>query len=127
MTNEKKTILIAEDSEPMRIIIKRILQKDFPQFQIESFEDGTSLESRLNKEINDVALVVTDNRMPGITGFEIIKKYAKKLEYSGVKFILCYLGDEKIGKIAIENGAFDYILKMEMIKYSKIVKKALNL
>jgi len=127
MKKEKKIILIADDSKEIRELANMILQEDFPQFHVESFEDGTSLESRLNKGINNVKLVVTDNRMPGITGFEIIEKYSRKPEYAGVRFILCYAGDEMIGKKAVENGAFDYILKMEMIKYSKIVKRALNL
>ncbi len=128
MTNEKEKILIADDEEQLRVIESMIFGDAFPQFEVESFSDGTSLEKRLTEDIGNVRLVVTDNNMPGITGSEIIEKYAKRPEYAGLKFILAYAGDDKIGKRAVENGAFSFIQKpADLDTYLDVARKALNL
>lgn len=129
MTNEgKNKILIADDNEDIRNLTSLILQSDFPQFEVESFEDGTSLENRLNGNTDDVKLVIIDNEMPGIYGSEIIKRYATRLRFKNIPFIFYYGGEEKIGKKALEDGAFDYILKTgDPEKYTGAIKRALNL
>ena len=113
MTEEdtRKKILFAEDEKLLRDIFSRIVQKEFPNYEFESFSDGTSLESKLNNGIENVVLVLTDNIIPGISGSEIIKKYASRPEFKRIPFVLCYGGDESIGEKAVEDGAFCYVLK----------------
>ena len=121
-------ILIADDEELIRDITNSFLIENFPQFGVESFENGTSLENRLNGNTDDVRLVITDNNMPGITGSEIIERYATRLRFKDTPFILCYGGEDKIGKKAIENGAFGYISKCSKAEvYIDIIKRALKL
>lgn len=129
MTDNKKTILIAEDEDSIRFLMSLITQENFPQTNVESFEDGNSLEKRLNNGIENVKVIVTDNNMPGINGSTIVEKYAKRPEYSGVKFILHYGGDlGETGETAMRNGAFAYLLKpMNLDKYTNTVKRALGL
>ena len=127
MTDEENKILIADDDGMQRDLHHSLFEFRFPEFDLEFFAEGSSLENRLNTNLNDVRLVITDNHMPGITGSEIIQKYAKKLEFSKIPFILCYGGEEIIGKKAVENGAFGYIIKGGDIDlYFEIIKKALD-
>lgn len=103
---KQKSILLAEDDECIRHLFYEFMKISFPEYEIETFEDGTSLQGRLEKNIENVKVVITDNQMPGITGSEIIKDYAKK-----VPMVLVYGGKEYIGEEAIKNGAVGYLLK----------------
>ena len=129
MENTRNKILVADDEEPIRIISNEILHENFPQFEVELFENGISLENRLKKGVNDVKLIITDNQMPGgVWGSEIILKYAKRPEYSDVRFIFSYGGDDRLGPAAVEAGAFDYIKKpVPGEVYVDAVRKALGL
>jgi DNA-binding NtrC family response regulator len=112
MTEGKGKILFADDDYAPRLIFGTLLRNNFSDFDIEEFKDGTSLEKRLNENIEGVKVVITDNSMPGINGSEIITKYAKKPGYENVNFILLYFGANAIGDVAKkEYGAFDYISK----------------
>ena len=120
----KKRILIADDDENLREINSAIVNRLFPNYETEVFVDGTSLRSRLEQTLEEVELVITDNDMPGINGSEIITQYAKKLN---LPFILAYGGDESIGKDALADGAFDYILKPYSIAdFKEKIKKAIS-
>ena len=105
MTNTKK-IVLAEDNEPIRNILETFVEMTFPEQQYEVFEDGTSLAKRLESGLEDIAVVVTDNQMPGINGSQLIKGYADK-----VPMILHYGGDESIGEQAVRDCAKKYFLK----------------
>jgi two-component system chemotaxis response regulator CheY len=128
MENQKKRILAADDNDIMTDFYAMILKDNFPQFEIETFADGASLESKLKGGRNGIRVVITDNEMPGISGSSIIEKYAKSQEYHGIKFILCYgAGSDEIGKMAVNNGAFAYIIKpFKPDAIIKIVKNALD-
>ena len=104
-----KTILIADDEPTIRKLNSMVVEREFPDYNIELFEDGKQLNKRLSENLEDICLVITDNEMPVINGSEIIKKYASKLPE--IPFILHYGGDESIGKEAISNGAYDYVIK----------------
>jgi len=110
------------------ILSLEILKQRFGQFKFESFSDGTSLEKRLNEGVGNVRLVITDNEMPGSSGSQLIRKYAAQPEFSGVKFILCYGGDNKIGERALEEGAYAFIKKPYSVDvYVNVLEKALDL
>ncbi len=133
MTNtQRNKILVADDEEYIRNLIFRILVRAIPNFEADGFEvelfpDGTSLEARLNKGIGNVGLVITDNDMPGVSGGELIKKYALRPEFSRIPFILQYGGPSDTGMTAIENGAFTYITKpSSAVQTSRIIKGALD-
>lgn len=100
----KGTILYADDEPSIRNLMKIILGSEFPNHHIEVFEDGSSLERRLTNGIENVRLVLTDNQMPGITGREIIRKYAKQSGFEQIPFVLCYAGDGSIGRSLVDEG-----------------------
>jgi DNA-binding NtrC family response regulator len=124
-----KQIIIADDEEANRHIYSYILEKEFQGYEPELFSNGNSLVGRLEKDVSNVALILTDNRMfPGPTGSEIIKKYANDARFRGlIPFILIFGGDEDIGKKAVEDGAFYYLLKPYGIsQLTSILQRALD-
>ena len=128
MAKENKgTILIADDEEGCREVIKNFFDSGFPGYSIEEFNDGNLLKNRLEKELqnpNDVKLLITDNQMPGITGGELINEYARKIKFP---VILHYSGSLYIGEEAVRNGAYDYLRKpCAFDNFIKIVKRALD-
>ncbi len=109
--NGRSKILIADDDEIIRGLTRRVISVSFPEFDIEEFEDGSSLEKRLNEKLDGVRLVITDYHMPGATGGEIVKRYSLKPEFSRIPFILQYGGHSDLGVTAVTDGAFSYIKK----------------
>ena len=119
-------ILLAEDNKCLRDLFEDIINESFPDYEVESFSEGVSLAKRLQGDVNDVKLVVTDNTMPGIYGSEIISLYAQKPKFKDIPFILCS-GDISIRNQSCEDGAFDFITKpVGMEEYVNILSKALN-
>ncbi len=126
-----KKILIAEDDEHQRDLIKEILECSLPDYSFETFKNGTSLKNKLNeilvKSNGDVKAIITDNNMPGYTGSELIAEYAKMKEFEKIPFLLVSSSDEYISKRAIENGAFAYIQKpYNICEFSKLIEKVIN-
>lgn len=110
MAEEKKRrILIAEDNGLLRDTLTDIFGMEFPEYVLEAFRDGNSLDERLKKDVGDVRLVFTDNQMPGVYGSEIIRRHARRLPE--IPFILHYGGDKSIGESAVKDGAYAYIIK----------------
>lgn len=113
---KREIILYAEDDE-LRIPVRALLERSFSDFSVETFENGTSLEERLQRGIEDVRAVITDNNMPGINGSEIIRNYAQQEQFKHLPFILFYGGDASVGKELVErHGAFAYLIKPFGIK-----------
>lgn len=124
-----REILLADDVEFLRKLYRDIVSSTFPNYEVELFQNGDSLAGRLERDVNNIALILTDNNMPpGPTGSEIIRKYAKCPKFNGtIPFILSYAGDEEIGKKAIEDGAFSFIQKpFDISQLVDIIKKAFD-
>ena len=124
---DRRTILYAEDDNMVRGTYQLVFRKLFPDNSLETFNDGASLENRLAGNLDDVALVVTDNEMLGKTGGRIIKEYARREEFRQIPFVLFYAGEPIIGKVAVENGAFAYVDKGSDIEEIRAtIKRALE-
>ena len=123
-----RKILLSDDNELIRELYKHLFEDKFTGYEVEIFPDGNSLVSRLEKNVNDVFLVFTDNSMPpGPKGSEIIKKYGKYPKFSKIPFVLCYAGDKEIGEEAVQNGAFGFIEKpFDIEQFISIIQKALD-
>ena len=121
-----KIILFADDDYNERKNIPEFLGMKFPNYDIEVFDDGNSLDERLKqRDLENVCMVITDNQMPGIEGSEIIRIYASK--FPEIPFILYYGGDEEIGEEAVRNRACAYVLKpISLKKFYPIIRDALS-
>ena len=108
---EKKNILYAEDDIGARELGLMYLNRFLSEVNLEIFNDGDSLEERLQKGPEGIDLVLTDNKMPGPNGSDIIRKYARLPGFENVSFILFHAGYTEIGKQAVRDGAFAYLEK----------------
>lgn len=129
MTEENKgTILYAEDERAIRIALEMFFERQFPDFDVESFKDGTSLEERLKGDVGGVRLIITDNKMPGPYGGQIINTYAQGGGFEHIPFILFYAGDKSLGEsLADRYDNVSYLLKpVELGRFEEFIRETLN-
>lgn len=125
---KKGTIITADDNKVNSMLYNRLIAKNLPSFGIEDFSSGRELEKRLNLSIDDSKLILLDNQMsPGKNGLELIKRYSLSDKWKNIPFILCTSDGAEIGREAIENGAYNYLIKpINQSKLIGVIKEALN-
>ena len=102
----KETILIIDDENDLRsLLVKLIKLENYSTLDAETGEAGLSL---LRKE--DVAVVITDVKLPDINGIQLIEKI-KSINPICEVIVLTAYGTIEDGVKAIKEGAFDYITK----------------
>ncbi|NOZ92694.1 MAG: sigma-54-dependent Fis family transcriptional regulator [Dictyoglomi bacterium] len=102
---KKPTVLIADDEDSVRLLLKEILEEE--AFVIEARNGGEAIDiARINKP----HVVFLDIRMPGIDGMEALKKIKKLLPNTPVIMLTAY-GDANHTITAMKEGAFEYIVK----------------
>jgi two-component system, NtrC family, response regulator AtoC len=105
MTPKPKTVLIVDDDEGMRDTLTAILKRDYRVLRVGSGEAALPV---LNKE--DVDLIMLDVRLPGISGFEVLR--IVKENYSLVEVIMISAINEiETAVQAMRHGAYHYINK----------------
>ena len=105
MSNKPKTVLIVDDDEGMRDTLTAILKREFRILRVASGELALSI---LNKE--DVDLVLLDVRLPGISGFEVLRIVREN--YSLIEVIMISAINEiETAVQAMKHGAYHYITK----------------
>jgi DNA-binding NtrC family response regulator len=103
---EKNRILIIEDDKRLREVLKKILNRE--GFDVEISGDGASGITEIKQGFFDIAL--TDLKMPGIDGMEVLKAI-KKISPQTYVIIMTAYGTIDSAVEAMKNGAFDYITK----------------
>lgn len=99
-------ILIADDDEIVRDAISSLLADE--GYTVLSAQDGIDAIKILR--IEDIDLVITDLRMPGADGNEVLK-YVVKNNPDTVVVILTAYGTLDTALNAINDGAYDYLTK----------------
>lgn len=104
-----KHILLAEDDKEMRAMLALALRKD--GLEVTECSNGVDLFTHLQSFFlpdgigqNDVALIISDIRMPGITGMEVLEGTSRKEGFPPMILITAF-GDEKTHTLADELGA----------------------
>lgn len=101
----QKKILIADDSAPIRDLIKSFLKN--AGYIVETFETGDDLYAAFIKHPAD--LIILDIMMPGTDGLMICTKIR---EISGVPIIIVSARDSELDRITgITIGSDDYLVK----------------
>ena len=117
----KPTILIADDEEKIIRILKINLQG---KYNVLLARNGKEALSLLQHE--SVHLVLTDLRMPVLSGIELLKKMSELNLHIPVVIITAY-GTIENAVEAMKQGAYDYILKPVKIgELELIIEKALS-
>jgi DNA-binding NtrC family response regulator len=105
MSQNPKTVLIVDDDEGMRDTLTAILKREYRVLRVASGEAGLAV---LNKD--DVDLVLLDVRLPGISGFEVLR--IVKENYSLIEVIMISAINEiETAVQAMKHGAYHYITK----------------
>ncbi len=107
MTEQAKRILVAEDDAAMQELLQRILADE--GYAVELVDDGLAAMARLGNA-PAVDLVLTDLRMPGADGVQVLEFVQQKLPGTPV-VVLTAFGSIPGAVDAMRLGAFDYLSK----------------
>ncbi|OMF37734.1 DNA-binding response regulator [Paenibacillus sp. FSL H8-0548] len=107
-----RKMIIVDDEKNIRLGLKTMIEREFP----ESYEIRTAIhgEDALTQFHNERAeIMITDIRMPGIDGIELIKRLTSETdaEQKPIFIILSGYDDFAYAKAAIEYQVKDYLLK----------------
>lgn len=103
--SDKPTLLIAEDERNTRDILLRFLRQEY---EVTLAEDGERALNILKK--NNFDLVMTDLRMPGADGMDILRTALKK-DPSPACIVVTAYGSIENAVEAMREGAFDFVTK----------------
>ncbi len=103
---KKTSILIVDDEH----LIRWSLEKDLSRAGYETRQAASGEEALEAMEESEPDLVLLDLRMPGIDGFEVIRKAGEKGLHP-LFIIVTGMGDVKTAVRAVNEGAVDYICK----------------
>ena len=106
MDAEPLQILVVDDEPNMRKVLRAMLAHD--GYDVHLAEDGAAGLAFL--EEHHIDIVITDLRMPGVDGMELLKRVTAKSEELPVIMITAH-GTVDTAVEAIKHGAFDYITK----------------
>jgi len=99
------TVLVVEDSQPVRDLVSTILVR--AGYRVEGTHDGESALASFSRSRPDVVLL--DVNLPGMSGWEVL---ARLRERSGVPIAMVTgIGDDASKVRALNNGADDYLVK----------------
>lgn len=101
-------ILIIEDEDSIRRVLKKVLLDDNPSYDFLEASDGEQGVKMIAK--HDVDLVLCDIKMPKKDGIEVLQFITVKKPYIPVVMISGH-GDLVTAVQAMRMGAFDYIAK----------------
>ena len=118
-----KSILIVEDEKILRISLTDALKAE--GYTVFAVADGNEALAALNE--GDFSLVLTDIRLPGASGVDILRHSLAESPLTPVIMMTAY-GSIKDAVSAIRTGAFDYITKpFDLDEMLVTVAKALEL
>ncbi len=102
----RATILVADDEETLRENLAHVLREE--GFDVIACPDGSEALRALKS--NTVDALITDLRMPGIPGMELID-HAVKIAPQAVIIVITAFGEVETAVEAMKKGARDYICK----------------
>lgn len=115
-------ILVVDDELSMREFLSILLEKD--GHHVFTGSDGVRGLEQLAQ--HDIDLVITDIRMSGMTGLELLQEVKEHYPHIPVLLITAYASPDDAVQ-AMKNGAFDYITKPFKVDAIKtVVNSALN-
>jgi DNA-binding NtrC family response regulator len=106
MAGIKEKILIVDDEETVRVLLKRILEG--AGYEVVTAENGEEALKKLS--YRDIHVVLTDIKMPGMTGIELLRHLNYEADDYCVIMITA-LTDAQTAVEAMKLGAHDYIVK----------------
>jgi len=112
----KRSVLIVDDEQIMRDSIKEALLSN--DYAVTVAEDGVNAKEILQKR--DFHVVVSDIKMPGLTGLELLR-YIREISPDTVVILMTAFGTIESAIEAMKEGAFDYLTKPFSIDAIEVV------
>ena len=120
--SETATLLVADDDPAVRDSLERTLRH--AGYQVIAAPDGQAALDRLRE--GGVDLVLTDLRMPGLTGLELLRE-AKAVAPDVDVILLTAFGTVEEAVKAMKDGAIDFLTKpFRQAQLMKVVRQALE-
>jgi DNA-binding NtrC family response regulator len=106
-TTEKYAVLVVDDEEPIRRLLKaRFERENLTVFVAENADEAlTTLASH-----SEIAVVVTDVKMPGKDGLELLKEIKQNIQSPKV-IVMTGHGEKSTAIEALRRGSSDYLEK----------------
>ncbi len=119
-----KQIVIVEDEATSRLAMEKALKKK--NYNVISFEDSIKALDYIKTNASFIDLVITDFRMPGMNGLELISEITK-LQFDISIILVTAFGSIESAVEAMKLGADDYLAKpIDMFELRKRVEKIIN-
>ena len=106
MTVERLKVLVVDDEESVRSLLQRILGE--AGYSVETAANGQEALAKISEL--EIAAVLLDVRMPGMSGIEVLRRIADESPETGVIMVTA-VGDAQTAIEAMKLGAYDYIIK----------------
>ncbi|WP_067983928.1 response regulator [Neptuniibacter pectenicola] len=103
-------VLIVDDARFIRDHVSRIVREHFPDYHIDSAEDGEVGRKLMSAQGYD--LILCDWEMPGMSGLDLLQWARKQSSYADIPFIMITSRGERDYVLkAIQAGVNDYMGK----------------
>jgi two-component system response regulator PilR (NtrC family) len=118
----QQKILVVDDEKSMCEFLEIMLKKD--GYEVKSTTSGEEALELLDKNL--YSMVLTDVKMPGVNGFEVLRK-TKEVSPDTVVIMITAYGSPEGAVTAIKEGAYDYVTKPFRVEEVKLtIKKSLE-
>ena len=103
-------VLSVDDSSVVRKIIKAATE--VLEMELEEAEDGYEAFKKLENSKEKIDLILLDWNMPGLSGYDVLKKLKEEKEYCKIPVMMVTTESEKENIVAaIQAGAINYLTK----------------
>ena len=106
MAQTGNSILIVDDDSDMRNLLRDVLLDQ--SYQVETAQEGQEALQKLSKQ--PFSIVLTDLRMKGMDGLELLQEVTKKHQECNLIMMTAF-GTVETAVEAMRQGAFDYLTK----------------
>ena len=122
MTESHERILVVDDEENVRLLFSRVLQK--VGYEVECASSGSEAIEKLANNCFD--LVVTDLKMNGVDGLDVVRK-GKTVNQTMPFILISGYGTSQTAGTAAREGADMFLMKpIEITELKLAVKTALQ-
>ena len=118
-------IIVVDDDNIIRMGLTKMIEKIDESYEvISSFQNGALTLEYLKNHSKEVDLVITDIKMPVMTGIELIENSIKELDKSPLFLVLSGYDEFNYVRDTMKMGAFNYLLKpIKRDELKKILKE----
>ena len=117
-----KPIWIVDDDQSIRFVLEKALARE--QFAVRSFANARDVLAALDDD--EPQVMVSDIRMPGISGIELLTKVKTRLPGLPVIVMTAY-SDLDSAVSAFQGGAFEYLPKpFDLTKAVELIRRAVD-